>query len=165
MSSPLTSKGRDQARQAASQLKKMVTGSAEIHCSDALRAIQTARIIATHLGVELTIDPLLREQSLGKLEGQPVAMLSEQPVPPGTDIADIAWGGGESLRDVHRRLDQFMTRLRASQPTVDTIILVGHGDAMRVLTTWYAGKDYRAIDWDQPGLGYGQAAVLGNWPN
>jgi broad specificity phosphatase PhoE len=66
-SAPLTDRGRDQASEAATDLRtKPVAG---VYASSALRARQTAEIIATAHGLRPTIMADLAEVGIGELEG------------------------------------------------------------------------------------------------
>lgn len=82
MSPPLTTLGRLQARRAAMQLAQ--TGATTLLTSDAMRAMQTAKIIGPVLGLSSTPTSLLREQHWGDLQGQ---------------TSDDAWAIAAWLRD------------------------------------------------------------------
>ena len=144
----LTERGHHQAARAAEQVAELVAGrSVAVYSSDALRARQTAAPIAERLGVEVIVTELLAEQDLGDLECRPVSELAPLPVPEGFDITEIAWGGGESIAEVHARMQRLMTWLSQSQPQIAFVVLVGHGDSMRVLQAVLAGRSHREIDW------------------
>lgn len=67
MSPPLTDLGRQQAEQAAQKLTdQSVT---HIRTSPAVRAMETAEIIGRHLGLGVTVDPLLIEKGLDEEMG------------------------------------------------------------------------------------------------
>ncbi|TFJ95022.1 N(G),N(G)-dimethylarginine dimethylaminohydrolase 2 [Platysternon megacephalum] len=110
--------------------------------SDQLRAATTAQIIAAAFGVEAHVDVRLREQSLGELEGTLSSQLRAEPTPPGHHISEIAWGGGESLQQVHKRCMAFLADVDA-EPT----IIVSHGDTLRVMLAVLAGRSHRDVDW------------------
>ena len=61
----LNERGREQARELAQQLDSVDA----IYSSDLARAAETAAIIAGTLGVEVRVDPRLRERSFGDWEG------------------------------------------------------------------------------------------------
>lgn len=138
----LTPTGRAQMRDAARNLAHRCI--AEVISSDLLRATESAAIIAGVLGLEITTTPLLREQDLGSLEGRHHSELEPQAVPSGQHISEVAWGGGESLRDVHRRLSRFMAAL---SPVGEEVVLVSHADALRVLEAVVAGRSHREVEW------------------
>ena len=92
MDVPLTETGFIEAAHAAAEL--MDRPLRAVRTSDQLRAVQTANLVAARH--DLTPEPtvLLREQSLGELEGRLASELTEQPVPDGQDISEVRWGGG-----------------------------------------------------------------------
>lgn len=146
MEVPLTERGRRQAVAAAERLAGLTRPAPRIITSDQHRAVETATIIAGRLGGGVERTPLLREQALGELEGRPTASLEAQPVPEGFDISEVAWGGGESLLQVHRRLTRLVERLRAATGERD-LVLVSHGDTLRVLLAVLDGRDHRQVAW------------------
>ncbi len=157
LNSALTDEGIVHARHAARLCSRM--GKVDtLYASDALRARQTAQIIAEQLSMPIYLNPLLREQSFGSLEGTPVDALCEQQVPEGADIADIAWGGGESVADVYRRLVRFASLLEKS--VQDRIIIVAHADAYRIFKAVLEHRSHRDVDWNESGLDYGQIAQI-----
>lgn len=140
---PLTALGRTQAADAAARLAGC--GATLLLASDLLRAVSTAEVIAAALGLSVETSPLLREQGRGVLEGRLHRELVAEPVPEGFDIADIAWGGGESVADVHARLGVLVELLRARPDAA--AVLVSHADALRVLLALLDGRGHRAVDW------------------
>ncbi|ERF64239.1 histidine phosphatase family protein, partial [Cutibacterium granulosum] len=151
---PLTDLGRAQAEQAARRVVELVAPGTAVISSDQLRAVQTAEPIARALGVAVTTDARLREQALGRMEGKLPEELTPEPAPPGIDVADVRWGGGESLADVTARTRSFLT---IDSPADDEIVLVTHGDTMRVILGVLDGRSHRHLDWD---LIIGNGAVM-----
>lgn len=143
---PLTELGRRQAFAAARQL---VERSAEraitaLHTSDLTRAAETATIIGVALNLTPRPTEALREQALGRLEGRLTRDLVAEPTPEGAHVSEVAWGGGESIEHVWQRIDRWL-------PTVLTgardVVLVTHGDTMRVALTWLRGLGHRDVVW------------------
>ncbi len=64
---PLNAAGRAQAEALAERLRG--AGIAAIASSDLARARDTASIVASRLGLEVEVDPALREQAYGRFEG------------------------------------------------------------------------------------------------
>lgn len=153
---PLTGWGHRQAGHAAERVAELAVGACLVLSSDAIRASQTAVAIAERVGAPVEYHRLLREQYLGELEGQPTAGLRPMAVPEGFHITDIGWGGGESIAAVAARLTWFLTRLLARDDLPETVVLVGHGDALCVLQAVIAGRSHREIDWDGDGLALGE---------
>ena len=132
---PLNAAGLEQAARAAETLAGRTY--AAIYTSDLERARVTAEIIGRRLGMEVIVDPRLREVNQGAWEG----MLS-------TEIqARYAgeWaarqrdrlhfrppGGGESVTDVATRLWAAVDELTAVAPA-GPLILVSHGLALATL--------------------------------
>lgn len=152
MDVPLTGLGLTQAHLAAETLSR--TGAAVVHTSDQLRALTTAQIIAGRIGIEARPTPELREQALGRLEGMSYDDLVEEPVPPGCDVSEVRWGGGESVQDVHARLTRFADELRAGPH--EEVIVVSHGDALRILLAVFDGRSHREVEW----AGFGNGEIL-----
>lgn len=144
---PLTELGRTQALAAARTLRAAIGAqSAQIVSSDLVRAQQTAQIIGAALDLPVRTDVRLREQGLGEMEGRLARELTAQPAPEGVPVEEVRWGGGESLLDVHRRLSALMAEL-ATAPT-EHLVLVTHGDTLRMALAVLAGRTHRQLDWD-----------------
>lgn len=145
MDVPLTEVGRRQAQAAADELA--ATPLAAVWTSDQARARQTAEPIAAAHGLVPRTTPLLREQSLGVLEGRPSSELAAEPTPDGVDISEVAWGGGESVQQVYARALRLIDELRASFPDDAHVTLVSHGDFLRILMAALDGRGHRAVEW------------------
>jgi len=146
MDVPLTERGVEQAAAAA----RLLAGCdvVRVISSDQLRAVQTAEVIARSCEVVVEFDQALREQHLGQLEGRFTDQLVAEPVPDGHHISEVRWGEGESIRDVHHRLSGFVAKLRAAeQADPGGIVLVSHGDALRVLMAVLEGASHREVNW------------------
>ncbi|MGL5406997.1 MAG: histidine phosphatase family protein [Propionibacteriaceae bacterium] len=151
MQVPLTEKGWEQAAQVAAELAERDLGATMLLSSDQDRAMQTAEVIAARLGLQVVAEPALREQSLGSLEGKRHDELVAEPTPTGMDISEIRWGGGESIADVYLRMTALLERIR--EYDVDSIIMVSHGDAIRVALAAAAGVGHRNVAWIKIGNG------------
>lgn len=142
----LTELGHEQAATAAATLAARIAGAATIVSSDLVRARQTAAHVADALGLTVALDPALREQALGELEGRLAGDLVATPTPAHLDISEVRWGGGESLADVHDRLGGPIRNARAT--AYDDVIWVSHGDTIRVALARLAGRSHREVAWD-----------------
>ncbi len=147
----LTELGREQAAQAASVLAALGFGTTALWSSDLVRALQTAAIIGERLGLAVVEDSALREQALGRFEGALTSALHAEQTPPGLHVGDVRWGDGESTADVHARLGAFFTRELQHAP--QDMIVVSHGDTIRVARAWLQGRSHRDLDWDHIGNG------------
>lgn len=128
---PLNITGIAQAELAAESL--VGRDYAAIYSSDLRRARTTAEIIAQRLGMEVILDPRLREVNFGAWEGLISAEIQTRfPVEWNARMADTQHArppGGESVQDVAERmwaaLDEFTAR-HPGQP----LIVVSHGLAL-----------------------------------
>ncbi|WP_134323961.1 histidine phosphatase family protein [Cumulibacter soli] len=146
---PLTEQGRADAARAAEALLNSVGGRpVRIDSSDLERAAQTAHIIAARFAPSLDVrhTAALREQHLGSLQGRLTSELTAEPVRDGEHISEVRWGGGESLADVHSRLREYFSEVLPTAP--DHLIVVTHGDTLRVARAVLAGKSHRDVEWD-----------------
>lgn len=164
MDVPLSPLGRDQATAAASTVAGLVDRSTPVFSSDQDRALQTAAPIAAALASTIHPDPRLREQDLGRMEGLTPDQLTPEPIPEGVDIADVRWAGGESLADVAARSRSFLADLAVSENghAPDQAVIVGHGDALRVLIALLDGRSHRECDFNLV-LGNGDV-ITRTWP-
>lgn len=130
---PLTELGHAQAAEAARALVPLRPGA--LISSDLLRAIQTAGHCARATGLGVTTSPALREQGYGVLEGRPSRELWDV-----VDWTDPHWSaeGGESLAQLHGRVEAFLKQL-AAEPPADVVALVTHGDTIRAAQAVAAG--------------------------
>ncbi len=137
-----------------------MVGSVRVVASDAKRAHQTAAMVAERLGETVEATELLREQYLGDLEGRPVSQLAPEPVPAGFDISEVAWGGGESIAQLHIRMRQLLDELAGRPDLPETVVLVGHGHTMAVLLAVLAGRGHREVDWVADALPLGGVRAM-----
>jgi broad specificity phosphatase PhoE len=130
---PLTGLGRSQAEEAAEELAGLSPGV--LISSDLLRAVQTAEPCARATGLPILTTPALREQGYGVLEGRPSRELWDV-----VDWSDAQWSaeGGESLAELHGRVEAYLKDLCA-EPPADVIALVTHGDTIRAIQAVVAG--------------------------
>lgn len=157
---PLTELGRQQAAGAAEQLaQRKITA---IWSSDQQRAVETAEVISTRLGIGIQLTPLLREQALGELEGMSYNDLVAEDAPVGVDISEVRWGGGESVADVYRRLQQLAETFVRDFAEPAEVVVVSHGDTLRVLLAVLAARGHREVDWNDS-FANGEVRTL-SWP-
>lgn len=150
---PLTDLGIQQATEARERLRDVALTA--VLSSDQVRATQTADIVAEHHSLPVLQTPLLREQGLGTLEGKYYHELEEEPTPDGVHLSEVRWGGGESMADVAARLETLLDELGASYHDDDQVLLVSHGDTLRILVALLDGGTHRDVDW----------VTYAAWPN
>lgn len=140
----LTALGRDQAVVAAETVAQDLAGSsARLFTSDLVRAVETARTIGERLGLEPVLDPRLREQDLGDLEGRAYEDSWAQAEQHDWSDPELSLAGGESVAQLRRRLVAFLSEV---DPTVPTV-LVSHGDAIRSAIAHLQGHAMTDAPW------------------
>jgi probable phosphoglycerate mutase len=142
----LTVLGRRQAVDAAREL--VGARPARLLTSDLTRATQTAEIIGHALGLTPIPTPLLREQALGDLEGLTSQEASARLA--GVDLSDPAVrnSGGESRHDVAARIAALLASpLVGDLDETDEIVLVSHGDTIRIAIAVLLGENQAAAPW------------------
>ena len=129
---PLNEKGRQQAKDAAAQLRTLGLSFDVVYSSPLDRAMETARILSGKDQSELRIDQRIIELGFGVLEGTSfrvdpapeVYTLNHDPahyIPP---------KGGESLDALYERTHAFLEDLRLHGPE-GSLLIVSHGAAIR----------------------------------
>ena len=119
---PLSPEGERQTRILASWVRRVLSPVdppvSGVLTSDLVRARRLGEQVARELGVELVVEPALREQSMGAWEGQPWRVLNESD-PAGveaywTQYLEARPGGGESVRDLGERVSAWWNGTRSS---------------------------------------------------
>ncbi len=129
---PLTAKGRKQAKQAGLQAKKSGLAFDVVVSSPLSRAHDTAKHVAEAVGIphdEVIVHQPLIERSFGKLEGRKDLVAGTKYYLDETAID--TYEGVEKLADLQKRADELLAYLH-SLPH-DTILVVGHGAIGRAL--------------------------------
>ncbi|MGO9264737.1 MAG: histidine phosphatase family protein [Candidatus Binataceae bacterium] len=133
---PLTDRGRQQARVAARRIAQLFRPET-IVSSPFTRARQTSAILAEELRLPIEIVHDLHERDLGCLKGQSYEALREMVrTDPGYDPTNgWAWKpeGGESYEDVRQRVIVAIEELR-NRYAGREIVVVSHGGVM--LSVW-----------------------------
>jgi 2,3-bisphosphoglycerate-dependent phosphoglycerate mutase len=124
----LSVEGRAQATQLAERVRDRRV--AHVWCSDAARAVQTAEIVASRLGVSVTTRKTLREVDIGDLHGEPFSVDELCAV---TDRwfegdLDARFPGGESGHDVVARYGAALAEI-ADLHRGETVVVVTHEKA------------------------------------
>ena len=130
--SPLTEKGRQQARELGQKVKESGVQIDEILYSPLSRAADTAKAVAEAACLPARCEPRLREQCFGKYEGTPrdgaEFRLSK------THFAD-RYDGGESMMQLAQRIYNLLDELR--QDKDKTYLLVAHNGIARVVESYF----------------------------
>jgi probable phosphoglycerate mutase len=117
---PLNATGLAQAQAAAQRLTS--SGIDAIWASPLQRAHDTARCVASVLGLEIVVVPELAERNWGELEGRPRELRVRGMTPP----------GGESLEVFRARTLAGFARIAPSRLP----LIVAHSGTFRVLCEW-----------------------------
>jgi len=147
MDPPLSDKGLAQAEALAARLSKEELTA--IYSSPQLRARQTADIIARACGLEVQIEPELREMDFGCWEGLTHAEITAYY--PGQmrawwadPAAEPAPHGGESLVQVARRARTAYDKIVCHHGEGETVLIVSHGGVLQALLCEALGSPLRA---------------------
>ena len=130
--SPLTERGRAQARALGQKVKAGGYAIDEILYSPLSRAADTAKAIADATGIPARCEPRLREQCFGKYEGTP--RNGEKFRISKTCFAD-RYDGGESMLQLAQRIYNLLDELR--DQTDKTYLLVAHNGIARVVESYF----------------------------
>jgi probable phosphoglycerate mutase len=143
LDSPLTEHGRRQAVTAGRILgDQLAPGTFEMVCSPLGRTLETARIIATELGFDVSAirtDERLKEVSLGQWEGHTHAEVQVRWPDSIAGSNRYNWFFRSPDGETH---DEVATRLKGwlkAHAHRDTLVVVTHGIASRVLRGLYGG--------------------------
>lgn len=131
---PLNATGHAQAQALAGRLATLDVDA--VYASDLARARQTAEPIAAALGLELRLDPRLRERHFGGLQGRFYEELQRDApaVHQRMRSRDLEFDldGGETLPRFHRRVCDAFADLAARHPQ-GRIVVVSHGGVLDCL--------------------------------
>ncbi|MEM4046605.1 MAG: 2,3-diphosphoglycerate-dependent phosphoglycerate mutase, partial [Metallosphaera sp.] len=122
---PLTDEGREQAKRAAQELKKIKTDV--IFTSPILRAYQTATIIGNELGLIPVIDERLRERWLGELNNKRFDPSDHWKLKVAKGQLDVK--NLEPWDSLRKRMIEFLHSLNQEQ----VVIAVSHYDPIRAV--------------------------------
>jgi broad specificity phosphatase PhoE len=135
---PLTDRGREQARQLATELEDV----AAVYASDLARARETAEIVAAQLDLPVTTRPDLREVDVGPFEGLTRQEVEEQ-FPDAARLADErgwGWEGGETPGQMADRVFAALREI-AEAHAAERVLVVLHGGNIRAVLAAADGLD------------------------
>jgi broad specificity phosphatase PhoE len=133
--------GREQARALAQQLDGEID---VLYSSDLARARETAEIVAAKLGLEVRLDPRLRERGFGSWEGLTTTEIEERFAEAhGRWLAGEGAGAddAEAFEDFSARVEDFLSDVLRLHPG-EEVLVVSHGGSIRVIHALAAGVDY-----------------------
>ena len=138
--SPLTDKGRAQARALAAELEGRRLSA--VYSSDLPRAVATAEIVAGRLGLTVQVDPGLREVDVGEWSGLTWQEI-EVRFPEGVErhrTRGYGWEQGESHEAMAERVLNALRRIAADHEGERVLVIV-HGGGMRAVAAHIDGLD------------------------
>jgi broad specificity phosphatase PhoE len=136
----LNAVGREQAVRVAGEIRDVDV----LYSSDLARARETAEIIAGARGLDIRLDPRLRERSFGAWEG-----LTAPEIEAAFHEAHARWlaGDGPGADDAEpfavfaARVMAFLEDALERHPD-ETVLVVAHGGSIRVIHAFASGLDY-----------------------
>jgi broad specificity phosphatase PhoE len=135
---PLNGRGRLQAEQTAAWLAD--EGLAAVYTSDLKRAVETARLIAEPHGVQVIVDPRLRETNLGKWEGMLLgeieAKYEKEFEARRSDPFRMAPPGGENAHQVQERVLAAIHEIVERHPDGRAAV-ISHGYALATVRSHF----------------------------
>jgi alpha-ribazole phosphatase len=137
----LNARGREQARELADELNEEID---VVYSSDLARARETAEIVAGRLGLDVRLDPRLRERGFGSWEGLTRSEIEERDAEALTRWRD---GNGHGADDAEP-YDAFAERMRGFLEDVlarhpgERVLVIAHGGSIRVIHALATGLDY-----------------------
>jgi probable phosphoglycerate mutase len=129
---PLNEIGIEQAREAARLLASLTPNA--IISSDLSRAQDTALELARLVGVEVRLDPRLRETDVGSWSGNTIAEIRTQDAAryaEWMDGLDVPAGGAENRTQVADRMEQAIVDALSALGPGALLVVVTHGGAAR----------------------------------
>jgi probable phosphoglycerate mutase len=134
---PLNDRGREQALELAELLADEPIEA--VYSSDLRRAYETARIVAERKGLDVIVDPQLRERDVGHWSGLTAAEIEERFPDQIRLWREGAVAVGESRESLAARVVEAAHRIAAAHPD-GLVLVVTHGGALRMLRH-SAGQD------------------------
>jgi ribonuclease H / adenosylcobalamin/alpha-ribazole phosphatase len=132
--SPLTWRGRREARRTARHVTATEPPVTAIYTSPLARCRDTAAIVGQQLGLTAEEHPDLREYAIGEWENLRFKELAARYrfVEQATTDHDFAPPGGETLRQVAGRIVSAMQEIHSRHEEDERILVVSHGAVMAV---------------------------------
>lgn len=139
---PLSPEGREQADLAGARIKAY--SPQIIYASDLKRAVETAEIINSHLGLEMEIRPDIREADFGDLTGHTDEYIHKHYgdffLRRARMEKDLPYPGGENCEAVFNRSIKVVDEIINKQ--YERVVMVAHGGTIRALLTGLVGAPF-----------------------
>ena len=131
----LSDEGRDQIRATADWLAPIAEQIDAVIASPVRRTLESAEILAEVLGKTVDVEPGFAEMEFGTWDGKTFMDVAEQhkeELDAWLGSLDVAPGGGESFRDVEKRVLDGLQRLLDAHPG-KTVVVVSHVTPIKIL--------------------------------
>jgi len=135
---PLSSDGTRQARELAERLEREGR-PARIVASPLRRTRETAVAIAGPWGMSVDDEPRLLEMDYGEWDERPLGDIPREAWEAWHADPDFAAPGGESLRQVQRRVADCMESLQREASDAGRIVAVSHVSPIKAAVLWALG--------------------------
>ena len=146
LDSPLTDRGREQARALAHRLVCEGWLVSAIHTSDLGRAAETAEILGAALRAPLSLDERLREYDVGVLTGLKEGEIKDRyPEIWHTLRHSAEWPailGEEGDRAFRQRVASVLDNIRANHDQDGSVAVVSHGRTLSMILAQLLGIDH-----------------------
>lgn len=137
----LTMSGIEEAREIRDKLRQEKVTKA--YCTPNKRCKHTLEIVLEHhLGVEMIADPRIKEKDYGELTGknkQDMERLHPKEYPKWHRSYDIPPPGGESIKMIENRINEFIKELINNVWQNDVILICGNGNSLRPIRKHFEG--------------------------
>ena len=139
--SDLTPDGEAEAKTIGEQLKDVPVNKAYI--SDQIRSKHTLELVLNGYhghGVQIKEDPRIKERDYGQLTGQnkdEIAKKHPSEYPLWHRSYDVAPPGGESVKDVEKRVLAFLNDEAPTWKKNDVIFISAHGNSIRPMRKYF----------------------------
>jgi broad specificity phosphatase PhoE len=153
---PLSRKGRDEALARARQVASRYDPVA-LYASPFVRALETARLIGTVLGLDPIVVEALQEQDFGRLRGQDYDAVRADPTWH-TDRWRFRPPGGETLEEVFHRVGPALDAI-ADRHVGQQVVVVSHGGVMAALHAWTTARRIEGL----PAVSANAAGYVVEW--
>jgi probable phosphoglycerate mutase len=131
----LTDEGRAQVREVADWLSPISEAVDVVVTSPVRRARESAEIVAERLGLDLREEPAFAEMEFGTWDGMTFAEVRDlrtDEIDAWLGSLDVAPGGGESFREVEKRVLDGLSRVLEAYAG-KTIVVVSHVTPIKIL--------------------------------
>jgi broad specificity phosphatase PhoE len=146
---PLTSLGRQQAKNLAIRIKEAGLKFDVVYSSPLFRALETAEIVAKELGLDKPIIiPELIERDFGVMTGKPTSSIEKECAPDIIKTDTITYflnpEGAETFPELIKRGNDALEIVRSHQQS-GKALLVCHGDLGKMIYVAATGKDWQKV--------------------